>query len=1016
MASSKIRSVPAAAFIAFAFAVAFPYEVFAQIDEVVVTTRRREESLQDVPISVSAITSEQIERQGISDLADVVKSQPSVQFDQAYGPSDNRITIRGLSNTRGRSNVAFLVDGIDVTTENLIAAGSGLLANRRLLTDVERIEIVKGPQSALYGRAAFAGAISYVTKEPGDEFEGRVSVDLGDYGRRTIDAAVGGPITDTLGIRLTGVQYNQDGYYTNSMSGEDVGGSSGYGAAFTAVWRPDDMVKVKGRIEYSDESYDPRAAARIDGLKTYYLPESGKTIVRPVITPPGPNGENVQNSASTSNNLYNFGVYCPKRDGFDIAAINAYRNGGGRAGFCLPGVIKDADGVVIAHSEDPLTGKDYPGTDTETFRASLIATFDLGYGLFSSYTGWTDFDSTDRYDQDYQASSAPDIFGNGPIAYQYDANGRVIAGRRDTLLGAQEANADSSTQQFSQEFRFETQWDSPFKLTGGVLFWQDKRELLDRNWITACGPYTRLLSSVANYLDEEGNTVPAAAGGNLRDPVTGDLVLVPGICDGTDNTRANYQDYRRQVGVLDPNFQDLPQGMYASLWDARTRHLSFYGMVEWAITDDLKLTFETRFVDEEFTLTKPASSSCTEIAFASGATGPNSASVEAPWSVEERTYCDAERVVFANRAGFVGPGQFPIASPLNPVLSWRYLEGSTYSNYNTPKVTLDWEVTDSAKLFFSYGFAQKPGGINQLAGGGGAPAPTLEEERFEPEKLKAYELGLKSDFEAAGYWRLNGSLFLQDYSDKQVGVQIVSPEGVSQPRVVNASGAQVWGLELDATWQPTFMEGLTLAFSGTLLDAEYTDWIDDSRNLVKAAAYGDCPIVYKLGNQEFTDINDWVPSDTNGSGTITAADAQPTPFCRFNYSGNKLERTPKQSYAASIIIQRPFLDSEFEYLFELNGSWQDERWAEPENMVKLTDYARVDLRLGLTSDRWEVIGYVENLFDDDRIITAGSGPDFGEQVTHLGFTAGFGTTHYFATLPDPRVFGVRASYRFGPGR
>src|SRR5690606_23010533 len=106
---------------------------------------------------------------------------------------------------------------------------------------------------ALYGRAAFAGAFNYITKEPTDEFDGRVSVDVGDYGRRTIDGAVGGPLSDTFGIRLTGVQYNEDGYYTNSITGNDVGGADGYGGALTGVWKPADAIKVKGRIEYSED-------------------------------------------------------------------------------------------------------------------------------------------------------------------------------------------------------------------------------------------------------------------------------------------------------------------------------------------------------------------------------------------------------------------------------------------------------------------------------------------------------------------------------------------------------------------------------------------------------------------------------------------------------------------------------------------------------------------------------------------------------------------------------------------
>ena len=188
--TKNANSLVASAWIAVAIGSSVPVTVLAQIEEVVVTTRKREENLQDIPLAVSAITAEQIQRQGINSLADVVQNQPSVKFDQSFGPADNRITVRGLSNTRGRSNVAFLIDGIAVTTENLISAGSGLLANRRLLSDVERIEVVKGPQSALFGRSAFAGAISYITKEPGDEFEGRVNLDVGDYGRRTVDGGI----------------------------------------------------------------------------------------------------------------------------------------------------------------------------------------------------------------------------------------------------------------------------------------------------------------------------------------------------------------------------------------------------------------------------------------------------------------------------------------------------------------------------------------------------------------------------------------------------------------------------------------------------------------------------------------------------------------------------------------------------------------------------------------------------------------------------------------------------------
>ena len=134
-----------------------------QIEEIVVTVRRKEELLQNVPIAVNAITSETIQRAGIKQLSDISALSSSLLVDEVFSQQDVRVTVRGLSNTRGRSNVAFLVDGVDVTSETTgTSAGSSLLANLRLLSDVERIEAVKGPQSALYGRAAFALSLIHI--------------------------------------------------------------------------------------------------------------------------------------------------------------------------------------------------------------------------------------------------------------------------------------------------------------------------------------------------------------------------------------------------------------------------------------------------------------------------------------------------------------------------------------------------------------------------------------------------------------------------------------------------------------------------------------------------------------------------------------------------------------------------------------------------------------------------------------------------------------------------------------
>jgi outer membrane cobalamin receptor len=132
------------------------------LEEITVTARRREESLQEAPLSITAFGSEQIERAGIAGFGDVAKLTPSLVFDQDFGANDTRPSIRGLPATRGRPPVGILIDGIDVSSEAIATAGGGNLLNLRLL-DLERIEVVKGPQSALYGRVAFGGAVNYVT-------------------------------------------------------------------------------------------------------------------------------------------------------------------------------------------------------------------------------------------------------------------------------------------------------------------------------------------------------------------------------------------------------------------------------------------------------------------------------------------------------------------------------------------------------------------------------------------------------------------------------------------------------------------------------------------------------------------------------------------------------------------------------------------------------------------------------------------------------------------------------------
>ncbi|MBT8447588.1 MAG: Plug domain-containing protein, partial [Gammaproteobacteria bacterium] len=142
----------------------------AALEEVVVTARKRAESLEDSPVSVTAFTSDRIESAGIETPADFIGLTPNITLVQTQNAGNSFVNIRGVSQARNSElSVAVLVDGV-------------LLSNpaqfNQQLFDIEQIEVLRGPQGALYGRNAIGGAITINTRQPGDELEGKVEVGL----------------------------------------------------------------------------------------------------------------------------------------------------------------------------------------------------------------------------------------------------------------------------------------------------------------------------------------------------------------------------------------------------------------------------------------------------------------------------------------------------------------------------------------------------------------------------------------------------------------------------------------------------------------------------------------------------------------------------------------------------------------------------------------------------------------------------------------------------------------------
>ncbi|MEL7189067.1 MAG: TonB-dependent receptor [Pseudomonadota bacterium] len=391
---------------------------------IIVTARRREESVQDVPIIIEALTADQIEARGIANVEDIAKFTPGLVFDQGISLQDTRPVIRGLPATRGRPPVGILLDGIDISTEALGNAGGGSLVNSRLL-DLERIEVIKGPQSALYGRAAFAGAINYVTKRPGDEFEGQVHGSFGSFNTWDLGGSLSVPIGPNFGVRVNVAHAQSDGDYDNPVSGDDLNSYEDTGGSVAFEFDNDDDLNVYLRVAYSEYAASQQAIQNVSGFFPGNVSRPGPT------TPEG-------------------------------LAVQAGIDGGalvGGFGPVLPSNVPAAGELVFSGvtglSVDPRTGEDFPGLNGDLFNATLNVTADLGPFEFIYNGGYVSQNERLIYDGDF--------FGL-PDATFFD-------GTAEPTVLFDLVDFENDLELFSNEIRFQDFGSGPFRWAVGGLHW-----------------------------------------------------------------------------------------------------------------------------------------------------------------------------------------------------------------------------------------------------------------------------------------------------------------------------------------------------------------------------------------------------------------------------------------------------------------------------------------------------------------------------------------------------------------
>jgi iron complex outermembrane receptor protein len=436
------------------------------VSEVVVTARNRVETLQNVPLAISAVPAVVLENEHIETVADLTKLEPSLVFDHRFGLQDNEPTIRGLSSDRGRQSVGTLIDGIDLTSESMGAsAGGSLLVDTRLL-DLERVEVVEGPQSALYGRAAFGGAINYITKKPSDTFGATVNASAGMYGEYEVRGAVTGPIANGLDFRLNGFYSTSDGYYKNEVNGQNVGGYDGSGGMLSLSYKPTSNFSSLLQLSYSHEHEQPAA-------QEYIGSANGSDVALPY-------------PASFLSGAPGAGS-APSIQGPPLGTQGPSPSG-------------------VRLSVDPATGRNLPGAVINTFRLAFHMDYDFGWADLSSTTGYLHANFKELDDDDFFGAAAAPVANPAPGGTYEPLN----------AYGVIDLN-DGKIRQISQEFRLGNLEAKRFRWAAGFLYWHEDYSQNDQSF-NSVGVLPNS-SGALNYLDV-GDMTPNGPGSRTTDSLS----------------------------------------------------------------------------------------------------------------------------------------------------------------------------------------------------------------------------------------------------------------------------------------------------------------------------------------------------------------------------------------------------------------------------------------------------------------------------------------------------------------
>ncbi len=230
-----------------------------QLEEVVVTAQKRAESIQDVPISITAFSGDELNRRGLTDISRLASAVPNFDVPTSNTARNVSVRIRGIgssgTNPGIESSVGVFLDGLYQPTGAMVFGE---------LSDIASFEILRGPQGTLYGRNTPVGALNVTTLAPSEEFESKITLGYGDYSEVTANGYVGGALSENTAGRLSFWYRDREGYQHNLFTDDDVNGTTTWGLRGKMLFTPSDNVDINVIASYSEIDSECCTADQID--------------------------------------------------------------------------------------------------------------------------------------------------------------------------------------------------------------------------------------------------------------------------------------------------------------------------------------------------------------------------------------------------------------------------------------------------------------------------------------------------------------------------------------------------------------------------------------------------------------------------------------------------------------------------------------------------------------------------------------------------------------------------------